>query len=161
MPVRFLTDEHRQRYGRFVGEPSEAQLARYFLLSTGDLELIRSKAEAHTQLGFALQLVSIRFLGSLLGDLAQVPAGVKSYIARQVGIPVTTDLSTYRQSKTHYRHVEEIKDSYLTRTSTSLDVITSPCLARWSGASCARSGSWFTPGEASQTIKMLEVSVVF
>ena len=109
MPVRFLTDEHRSRYGRFVGEPSDAQLARYFLLSTGDLELIRSKAEARTQLGFALQLVTVRFLGALLDDPADVPLNVKHYVARQVGVSATTDLSAYKQSKTRYRHVEEIR----------------------------------------------------
>ena len=109
MPVSFLTDEHRSRYGHFVGEPSIAQLARYFLLSAGDLELIRSKAETHTQLGFALQLGTVRFLGALLDDLADVPLNVKHYVARQIGVSVTTDLSAYKQSKTRYRHVEEIR----------------------------------------------------
>ena len=109
MPVQFLTDEYRSRYARFVGEPSDAQLARYFLLSTGDLELIRTKAEAHTQLGFALQLVTIRFLGTLLDDPNDVPTNVRHYVARQVGVSAATDLSAYKQSKTRYRHVEEIK----------------------------------------------------
>lgn len=109
MPVQFLTDGHRSRYGRYQGEPSDAQLARYFLLSTGDLELIRTKAEAHTQIGFALQLVTIRFLGTLLDDPADIPVSVKHYVARQVGVSAATDLSAYKQSKTRYRHVGEIK----------------------------------------------------
>lgn len=112
MPVQFLADEHRRRYGRFVGEPNDAQLARYFLLSTGDLELIRAKAEAHTQLGFALQLVTVRFLGTLLDDPADVPMNVKHYVARQIGVPAATDLSPYRQSKTRYRHLEEIRGRF-------------------------------------------------
>lgn len=110
MPVQFLTDEHRRRYGRFVGEPSSAQLARYFLLSTSDLELIRTKLETYTQLGYALQLVTARFLGTLLDDPTDVPASVKHYVARQIGIPAATDLSAYPQSKTRYRHAEEIKE---------------------------------------------------
>ena len=109
MPVQFLTDEHRNRYGRFVGEPSDTQLARYFLLSTNDLDLIQAKAEAHTQLGFALQLVTVRFLGTLLDNPADVPVSVKDYVARQIGVSAATDLRTYHQSKTRYRHAEEIK----------------------------------------------------
>ena len=112
MPVQFLTDEHRNRYGRFVGEPSDAQLARYFLLSTGDLKLSRAKLEAHTQLGFALQLVTVRFLGTLLDDPTDVPAGVARYVARQIGVSEGADLRPYRQSKTRYRHAEEIKGRF-------------------------------------------------
>lgn len=84
----------------------------YFLLSTGDLDLIRAKTEAHTQLGFALQLVTLRFLGALLDDPDDVPAGVKHYVARQVGVAAATDLPTYKQSKTCYRHAAEIKERF-------------------------------------------------
>jgi hypothetical protein len=43
MFVAFLTAQQVQQYSRYQGEPSDAQLARYFLLSTNDLELHRTK----------------------------------------------------------------------------------------------------------------------
>lgn len=122
MPVSFLTSDQRRLYGRYQGEPSDDQLARYFLLSTGDLALIRSKAEAHTQLGFALQMVTVRFLGTLLDNPADVPVSVTDYVARQIGVPGATDLHTYHQSKTRYRHAEEIKIRFGYRDFSDLSV---------------------------------------
>ena len=108
MPVYFLTEEQRANYGRYITEPTAADLARYFYLDDSDQERIRNKRGEHNRLGFALQLTSLRYLGRFIDDCSEVPANVVSMLARQLEIADVSCLSMYNDQRQRLHHIEEI-----------------------------------------------------
>ena len=70
VPVEFLTDEQAAVYGHFTGPLTQAKLERYFFLNDSDKTLIRRRRGDHSRLGFGLQLVTVRYLGTFLTDPA-------------------------------------------------------------------------------------------
>ena len=113
MPGEFLTDTQEQVYGHFVGPPSNQQLSCHFHLDDADRGLVNVRRGAHNKLGFALQLTTVRFLGTLLAEPTAVPSNVVAYVAAQLGIRDVACLADYAaRPTTMWEHAAEIRRVY-------------------------------------------------
>lgn len=109
MPVSFLTPEQERRYGRFNGVPGREQLDRHFHFDDADLAMVGRRRWDYMRLGFAVQLGTVRFLGTFLADPTEVPAEVAATLARQIGVLDPACLGRYRDGKARWHHAAEIR----------------------------------------------------
>jgi len=112
MPVDFLTAEQEQRYGRYCGDPSASQLARYFHLDDADQHFVSEHRGDHNKLGIALQLCTVRFLGTFLPDVTAVPPNVVATLAAQLQLPMVPSLTRYQEGESRWLHTREIRQRY-------------------------------------------------
>ena len=104
MPVEFLSDEQAARYGRYHADPSPEQLARFFYLSPADLAFVARRRRRPNQLGCAVQLCTLRFLGTFLPDPTQVPAVVVETLAAQLHVAPAEWAAYGKRVSTWYEH---------------------------------------------------------
>ena len=109
MPVEFLSQQRRERLGRFSDGPTAEQLARYFHLDDADRALVDRRSRERARPGFAVQLGTLRFLGTFLADPTDVPRVVVDYVAHQLGIVDVSVLKGYGDGETRWDHAAEIR----------------------------------------------------
>lgn len=99
MPVDFLTPTQRQHYGRYPESLAPDELARNFYLDDDDREWIAQKRRDSSRLGCAVQLATVRFLGTFLEDPVDVPSPVLHALASQINVADPTCVTAYRHSE--------------------------------------------------------------
>lgn len=112
MPVDFLNERQKRSYGRFDGEPSVEELAGCFHFDDTDRALIAKRRGIHNRIGFALQLGTVRFLGTFLENPTEVPRSAIDYVAAELGIDNVSSLAKYGTSETRWDHKEEIRQCF-------------------------------------------------
>ena len=113
MPVSFLSPAQRDNYARYPDNLSSDIVASIFFLDDQDLEWIARKRGDFSRLGYALQLVTVRFLGAFITDLMAIPNAVVKRVASQVSITNANEcLSIYRVSRQRWQHSVEIRSRY-------------------------------------------------
>jgi TnpA family transposase len=84
-------------------------------LADADRALVVRRREDHSRLGLALQLGTVRFLGTFLTDPTDVPPGVVTYMSRQLRMADPSCVPRYLDRRvTRHEHAQDIqrRDGY-------------------------------------------------
>jgi len=112
MPVEFLTKEQEIRYGKYNANPYSEQLAKYFWFDDQDRILIFRHRGNHSYLSYAIQLGTVRFLGTFVKNIDEVPQVVINYICKQLNVDIK-EVSTPINNKSLWIHSQEIRKAYV------------------------------------------------
>jgi TnpA family transposase len=123
MPIDFLTAAERERLNRFPEPIPDDDLRVFFMLSQADQLEVGKQRGAHNQLGFALQLCALRYLGFAPDDLGTTPWPAVMYVARQLGLPPETIKAYGSRIKTRTTHLQQIQAYLGFRPALPLDFV--------------------------------------
>ena len=102
MPVSFLTEVQRNNYGRYVGTPTDEEFACFFHMSDDDQILLMRRRGNHNKLGFALQLGTVRFLGTFLENPMDIPEIVVQAMATKLNITDFENIHEYHTAHLYH-----------------------------------------------------------
>jgi hypothetical protein len=89
-----------------------AQLERFFHFDERDRRISWRRGD-HNRLGFAVQLGTVRFLGTFLARPTEVPEIVARRVAEELAVEDPDRLAAYgRREPTHREHAGEIQREY-------------------------------------------------
>jgi len=111
VPINFLSEDQRRRFGRFADDPDEGQLAGSFLLDQTARRRAMAAKGARNRIGWAIQLGTVRYLGTFLDNPEQVPGVVVDYVAEQLGLE-PAEFAGYGTKEHRWDHQEQIREGY-------------------------------------------------
>ncbi|MEV0435138.1 DUF4158 domain-containing protein [Nocardia sp. NPDC050413] len=89
------------------------ELERFCYLDDEDRRLIAARRRDYNRLGFAVQVVTVRYLGMFLPDPVAIPAELVAYLAEQLDIDSPGCLDEYMVRRpTRFEHQAEIVAEY-------------------------------------------------
>ncbi|MBA3969905.1 MAG: DUF4158 domain-containing protein, partial [Gemmatimonadetes bacterium] len=88
---------------------SEDERIRYYSLSESDLSVIRQRRGAHNRLGFAVQLCSFRYPGTLLPVGEPPPDALLRHVAHQICVSPALWAKYSEREKTRREHLQELQ----------------------------------------------------
>lgn len=109
MPGRILTDRERERLEQFPAQIAPSDLITYFTLSSAQLDLVYQHRGDCNRLGFALQLLTLRYLGFCPDRLTTVPADVVAYVAKQLNTTPESLVDYGKRAQTRTDHFQKIQ----------------------------------------------------
>ncbi|MDZ4877123.1 MAG: hypothetical protein CLLPBCKN_006558 [Chroococcidiopsis cubana SAG 39.79] len=109
MPGRILTDRERKRLEQFPAQVAPSDLATYFTLSSAQLNLVCQHRGDRNRLGFALQLLTLRYLGFCPDRLTTVPADVVAYVAGQLNTTPEALVHYGKRAQTRTDHFQKVQ----------------------------------------------------
>ncbi len=116
-----------------LGGHQEQAIAAVGKLDDEDKVLIGRRRGSHMRVGFALQMVTARYLGCFLTDPLDVPNEVLDVVAGQLGIADPSCVKRYTErEKTRLDHAWEIQKVFGLRDFASCEAeLTAKVDARW------------------------------